>query len=149
MTTATMTGIPAIMIGSMTLPIEKGLHTGTEQRASASTLHSHPGQEPAAAETVQQAGSRDYHPEQELAQAETVQQAVSRQSHPHRELAPAETVQQAGSQLSHPHQELAQTEVFQQAGSQQSHPHQELVLHHAATRTAVFSARIWAPGKAP
>jgi hypothetical protein len=29
-TTTTMTGIPAIMIGSMTLPIEKGSHTGTE-----------------------------------------------------------------------------------------------------------------------
>ena len=84
--TATTTGIPAVIIGSMTLPIEKGLHTGTEQRASASILLSLPGQEPARAETVQQEGSRQSHPRQELARTEAVQQAGSQQSHPHQEL---------------------------------------------------------------
>ena len=74
MTTTTMTGIPAIMIGSMTLPIEKGSHTGTEQRASALILHSHPGQEPARTEAVQQAGSQQSHPHQEL----VLQRAVIR-----------------------------------------------------------------------
>ena len=149
MTTTTTTIIPAIMIGSMTLHIEKGLHTETEQQASASTLHSHPGQELARAETVQQVGSQGSHPHQELVRAETVQQAGSRESHPHQELARTEAVQQAGSQQSHQRQELARTAAAQQAGSQQSHPHQELVLQHAVTLTAVSNARTRAPGKAP
>ena len=39
------TGVPAIMIGSMTLPIEVGLLTGTAQQPSASDHQYHPFQD--------------------------------------------------------------------------------------------------------